>query len=47
MADMLNGGASNAMRSLPPPDARDGCGGTVLTVAVRRASVPASAGTAP
>jgi hypothetical protein len=47
MADMLDGGAGNAERSLPPSDARDSGAGAVLTATVRRASVPASAGTAP
>ncbi|MFI4949347.1 MAG: hypothetical protein ACHQC9_11190 [Alphaproteobacteria bacterium] len=47
MSDMLDGGAGNAMRPISLPDARDGGGGTVLTATVRRASVPASAGTAP
>lgn len=47
MPDMLDGGADNAMRPVPLADARDGGAGAVLTATVRRASVLASAGTAP
>jgi hypothetical protein len=47
MSDMLDRGTGNTVRPISPPDARDGGAGAVLTAAVRRASVPASAGTAP
>jgi hypothetical protein len=47
MADMLDGGAGDALYPVPAPDVRDRGPGAVLTATVRRASVPASAGTAP